>query len=255
MRIKGFAFLVGTMAAGLMLPGCLTGPLHSPNPLGHPNPHRDLATQEQYPLRSAPDKEEVDRRFEEHYPGTVNWLWVWGRDRWFDLLDVVSWDIGFGRGFGVNAHLTEFAQAGTGWWDGSHWGMRGRTWGVWDEHRNHRGLGPFYWIEVERTPQWGTKTVHGQDYKYTGWDLFEKSSDKRTDNDWSEVGGNANILAIGARAAASPVEVLDFAAGLFPPGLIANVMGYHHPVFDVMGDDTWADLHRVMLEERGLGGE
>ena len=88
MRIKGLAFLAGTVAAGMLLPGCLTGPLHSPNPLGHPNPHRDLATQAQYPLRSAPDKEEVDRRFEETYPGTINWLWVWGRDRWFDLLGV-----------------------------------------------------------------------------------------------------------------------------------------------------------------------
>jgi len=253
MGMKRFSFLLGSVLGCVMLSGCVTGPVRSPNPLGHPNADRDLATETQYPIESSPVKEEVDRVFEERYPGTINWLWVWGKDRWFDLLDVVSWDISFGRGFGVNAHLTEFGQAGIGWWDGQSWGSRGRAWGMWTESRVHRGLGPFYWLEIERDVDWGTKSVFGHDYKYTGWDLFEESGNKATDHDWSEVGGNANLFAVGARASASPIEVVDLAGGLFPPGLIANVIGYHHPVFDIMADDTHSQIEAELAEEKGLG--
>ncbi len=253
MGMKGFTLLLGTVAAGAMLTGCVTGPNRSPNPMGHPNPDRDLATQEQFPLKSSAEKEEVDRQFEEQYPGVVNWVWVWGKDRWMDLLDVVSWDVSFGRGFGVNAHLTEYAQAGIGWWDGKSMGMRGRVWGTWDESNEHRGLGPFYWVEVERTPDWGTQSIHDNSYKYTGWDLFEESGNRMSDDDWADVGASANLLAVGARAGASPIEAVDFVAGLIPVSLITNIMGYHQPVFDIQGDDTWAGIEEQLREEKGLG--
>ena len=252
MGMNRVAFLVGAAATAVLVSGCVGGPLRSPNPLGHASTHDDLATGEQFPLRSSPTKDEVDRQFEEQYPGVVNWLYVWGKDRWFDLTDVISWDIGFGRGFGVNVAATEFAQAGLGWWDGRHMGQRGRAWGVWDEHSVDRGLGPFYWIEFERTPVYGTQSIFDHEYKYTGWDLFEEGDSKITNNDWSEVGGHARLLAVSAGVHASPIEAVDFVAGVLPVGLIANVVGYHYPIFDIMGDDTHSQIEQDLREEKGL---
>ena len=250
--MKRVHLLIGAVAAA-GLTGCVGGPARSPNPLGNNDPHRDLATSEQFPLRSSAVKEEVDRQFEQEHPGVVNWLYVWGADRWFDLMDVVNWDISVGRGFGANIHITEFAQAGINWWDGTSWGQRGRSWGVWETSEEDRGLGPFYWVEIERKPTWGTQNIFDHEYKYTGWDMQEDAFSKATHNDWSEVGGMVHIFAVGASASASPIEAVDFLAGLFPVGLVANVAGYHHPLFDLMHDDTHAQIEKRLREEKGLG--
>lgn len=220
--------------------------------MGHAGERQDIATNEQYPLRSSPVKEEVDRVFEERYPGVVNWAYVWGRDRWFDLMDVVSWDVSVGRGFGANLAATEYLQAGLNWWDGRSWGQRGRAWGMWDEHSVDRGLGPFYWIEYERAPVWGTQNLFGHDYKYTGWDLLESGTASTINNDWSELGGSAHLFAVGASAHASPIEAVDFVTGLLPVGLVANLIGYHHPIFDVQNDDVHSAIEKELREEKGL---
>ena len=250
--MKRVHLLIGSVAAA-SLAGCVAGPARSPNPLGNNDPHRDLATGEQYPLKSSAVKEEVDRQFEQQHPGTVNWLYVWGKDRWFDLMDVVSWDICVGRGFGVNAHLTEFAQVGVNWWDGTSWGQRGRSWGVWETSEEDRGVGPFYWVEIERHPTWGTQNLFSHEYKYTGWDIQEDPLDKAVHGDWSEVGAMVHVFAVGAEAAVSPIEAVDFVAGAFPVGLVANVLGYHHPLFDLMKDDTHSEIEKQMRAEKGLG--
>jgi hypothetical protein len=252
--MKRVSFVFGTLAAGVLAAGCVGGPSRSPNPLGHASPNKDLATQEQYPLRSGAVKEEVDRKFEEAYPGTINWLYVWGKDRWFDLLDVASVNIDAGRGFGFNIHLTEFAQIGLNWWDGTSWGMRGRTWGTWETHEVDRGLGPFYWIEFERRPTWGTQSLFNHDYKYTGWDILEDADDAKVGHhDWSEVGASVHLFALGAGVSVSPIEAVDFVAGLFPVSLVANVAGYRDPVPDIMADDTWSQIKRELEDEKGLG--
>lgn len=250
--MKRVQLLIGVVAAA-SLAGCVGGPARSANPLGNNDPNRDLATQEQFPLQSDPVKEEVDRQFEMQHPGTVNWLYVWGKDRWFDLMDVASWNLSFGRGFGVNVHATEFAQLGVNWWDGVSWGQRGRSWGVWTTSEVDRGAGPFYWVEHERHPNWGTKTLFDHEYKYTGWDLQEASGSKAIHQDWSEVGGLVHLFAVGAEANLSPVEAVDFVAGLFPPTLIANLFGYHHPMIDIMDDDTHSQIEQQLRAERGLG--
>jgi hypothetical protein len=251
--MKRVSCVLGTLAVGALAAGCVGGPSRSPNPLGHASPNKDLATQEQYPLRSSAVKEEVDRQFDERYPGTINWLFVWGKDRWFDLLDIGGFNLDWGRGFGVNVCLTEFAQVGVNWWDGESWGMRGRTWGHWETSEVDRGLGPFYWVELERHPVWGTQSLFDQDYKYTGWDLHETADPKITNGDWSEVRGKVHVLAIGAGARLSPVEAVDFVVGLFPVSLIANIVGYREPVPDLMADDTWSQMERQLEDERGLG--
>jgi hypothetical protein len=253
MGMKTVKFLLGVAAVSLLAPACASGPLRSGNPGGHSSSHHDQATGRQFPLQSAPDKAEVDRVFDERHPGTVQWLGVWFTDRWFDLLDVASWDISAGRGFGVNAHITEFGQAGLNWWDGSHWGQRGRAWGMWDTSSVDRGLGPFYWIEYERQSEWGTKTLFGHDYKYTGWDLFETGDLKDVRGDWSDTGARVNLFALGAGAAVSPIEAVDFVAGLNPIGLIANVLGYHHPVWDLGSDDEHSQIEAELRSEKGLG--
>ncbi len=244
MGTKGFAFLVGTVAAGALLSGCSTPPKPG---------HGQTAHDQVYPLERSADREEVDRRFDEAYPGALNWGWVWFRDRWFDLWDIPSWDIQFGRGFGVNVTATEYAQAGIGWWDGMSLGERGRSWGMWDEHVVHRGLGPFYWVEIERTPKWGTKNLFDHEYKYTGWDLFEESGNKAAHHDWADLGAGANVLAVGASVAASPVEAVDFIAGLIPIQLVTGWFGAHQPVFDIKSDDTYNRMAHELAEEKGLG--
>jgi hypothetical protein len=251
--MKRVSCMLGTLAVGALAAGCVVGPSRSPNPLGHASPNKDLATQEQYPVRSSASKEEVDRQFDERYPGTINWLFVWGKDRWFDLLDVAGFNLDWGRGFGVNVTLTEFAQVGLNWWDGQSWGMRGRTWGHWDTHEVDRGLGPFYWVELERHPAWGTQSLFDHDYKYTGWDLHETADPKVSNGDWSELRAKVHVLAIGAGARLSPVEAVDFVVGLFPVSLVANIVGYREPVPDVMADDTWSQMERLLEDEKGLG--
>lgn len=250
--MKRVHLLIGAVAAA-SLAGCVGGPARSANPMGNNDPHRDLATGEQFPLRSSPVKEEVDRQFEQQYPGVANWAYVWGKDRWFDLLDVVNWNLSAGRGFGFNAHVTEFGQAGINWWDGASWGMRGRAFGVWKTDEEDRGFGPFYWVDIERTPEWGTKSLWKHEYKYSGWDFEEASGCKATHGDWSEVGGMVHLFAVGAEVSASPIELVDFAVGLFPVGLVANLAGYHHPIPDIMGDDTHSELEKSLRDEKGLG--
>lgn len=250
--MKRVHLLIGAVAAA-SLAGCVGGPARSPNPMGNNDPHRDLATQEQFPLRSSAVKEEVDRQFEQQHPGVANWLYVWGKDRWFDLIDVVSWNLSAGQGFGVNAHLTEFAQVGMNSWEGSSWGTRGRAFGVWKTSEEDRGFGPFYWVEIERTPTWGSQTLFRHEYKYTGWDMQEAAGSKAIDGDASEVGAKLHVFAVGAEIAASPIEAVDFLVGLFPVGLVANVVGYHHPVFDIMGDDTHSEIEKALRAEKGLG--
>ena len=247
------SFLLSTVVAALIAAGCVGAPTRSPNPLGHASTHKDLATQEQFPLRSSPVKEEVDRVFEEEHPGVVNWIFVWGKDRWFDLMDIISWDVHFGRGFGANLALTEYAQIGLNWWEGTALGQRGRAWGMWHEESVDRGLGPFYWLEYERSPTWGTQSLFDHEYKYMGWDLLEESPNKAGHNDWSEVGGSVNLFAVGARAFASPIEAVDFIAGLIPIQLVTNIIGYHQPVFDIQGDDTWSELRDDLARDMGLG--
>jgi hypothetical protein len=214
MGTKGFAFLVGTLAAGALLSGCVSDPVRS----------------------------EVSREYNEAYPGFLDKTGNWAGDSGLDLLDVISYDVQFGRGFGVNAHITEYLQAGIGWWDGTSVGQRGRAWGMWEESMIHRGLGPFYWVEVERHPQWGTKSLWEHEYKYTGWDLLEENGSKAIENDWSEVGASAQVLAIGLRAAVSPIEAVDFVAGFLSLGNI-----------DIRNDDTRAVIERDLREEKGLG--
>ena len=250
--MKRVHLLIGAVAAA-GLTGCVGGPARSPNPLGNNDPHRDLATSEQFPLRSSAVKEEVDRQFEQEHPGVVNWLYVWGADRWFDLMDVVNWDISVGRGFGANIHITEFAQAGINWWDGTSWGQRGRSWGVWETSEEDRGLGPFYWVEIERKPTWGTQNIFDHEYKYTGWDIQEDPLNKAVHGDWSEVGGKVHLFAAGVGARLSPVEAVDFVAGLCPIGLVTNLMGYHEPIPDITGDDTHSVIMKELQDEKGLG--
>jgi hypothetical protein len=250
--MKRVHLLIGAVAAA-SLAGCASSTSQSSDPQGTNDPNRDVATGERAPFHSDPVKEEVDRQFEMEHPGTLSWFGVWAVDRWYDLWDVLGWDLSFGRGLGVNVHVTEFAQLGLNWWDGQSWGQRGRAWGVWTTSEEDRGIGPFYWVEHDRQPNWGTKNLFEHEYKYTGWDLDEESGNKANHQDWTEVGGLVHLIAIGAEVNVSPIEAVDFVAGLFPPTLIVNLFGYHHPLFDIMEDDTHSKIEKDLRAEKGLG--
>jgi hypothetical protein len=227
MGTKRFAYLaVGLVAAGALLTGCSTV-----------NPERD----------------EVDRQYAEQNPTAGKKAGTWFGDRWYDLTDIIKADLAFGMGIGVNIHATEILQAGIGTWDGTSVGLRARSFGKWEESKTHRGLGPWYWVDVERTPIWGTSQISMHEYQYTGWDIMEETGDKAIDHDWSELGASVQIIAIGAHVAGSPLEAVDFLAGLIPISLIENLFGGTMPAWDIMDDDAYARLAAELEEEQGLG--
>lgn len=206
-----------------------------------------------YPVRNEPTVDEVNRVFNEKCPGALGWTGVWLGDRWADLLDVFSLNLSFGQGIGVNLHATEFLEAGLNWWEGTSLGMRGRAWGVWDSDEWDRGLGPFYWVELERTPTAGTRNLFNHEYKYVGWDFQENSLNKAAHEDWSHVGGALHVLFIGAEAGVSLLEAADFIAGWLPLGPILGWCGMEQPVWDISRDDTWSQMARELEAEKGLG--
>lgn len=206
-----------------------------------------------YPTANTPAVNEVNRVFNEQCPGFLGWTGVWFTDRWYDLLDVAQLNLSFGRGLGANLHVTELAQVGLNWWDGTAMGMRGRAWGVWETSEWDRGIGPFYWVDVARQPTSGTKSLFNHEYKFAGWDFDENSLNKASHDDWSSVGGVLHLGVVGAEAGLSPLEAVDFLSGLLPLGPVTGWLGMEQPVFDMQRDDTWSTVARELEAEKGLG--
>jgi len=258
---SAFAAVLGSVAVACLSAGCVSFPdTEVPTPPwfdsgSHPSPHHDDAEATLYPLRSSAVKAEVDKEFEAQHPGFMGWFFSYWKDRLLDLQDVVSADIAVGRGLGVNFRPTEYAQVGLGWYDGVKVGWRQRAAGWWDEKRVERGASAFYWMEIDRKARWGTKTLFGQDYEYTGWDIWEDHTNKRCEHDWSDFGAGFTLAFLGADVNLSPGEFVDFVAGIFPVTFIQNCLGYHNPTFDLSGDDTWSQLRDQLVRERGISEE
>ena len=259
--MKRVHLLLGVAAAATLVAGCTNCPSKPPRKSAATTVSSDGSDvmdcpsvwKQQYPLRNSPTVDEVNCVFNERCTGGLGWTGVWLGDRWFDFLDVFHLNLAFGQGIGVNAHLTEFLELGLNWWEGTSLGLRGRVWGVWDSKEWDRGAGPFYWVELDRTPVSGTKSLFNHEYRYVGWDFQENALNKASHDDWSDVGITVHLLFIGAEIGVSPLEAADFIAGILPLGPILGWCGVTQPIWDIQRDDTWSQMAREMEAEKGLG--
>ncbi|MHC4924528.1 MAG: hypothetical protein ACYTG4_10705 [Planctomycetota bacterium] len=260
---SGLAVALGMVAAALVTTGCVSfpdaeQPLHTGMVVdvygSHTSAHHDDAEGTFTPLQSSSVKLQVDKEFSERHPGFLGWFTTYWKDRLLDLHDIVQFDVAVGRGFVVNVRPTEYGQLGLGWYDGAKVGWRKRASGWWTEDRVERGFGPFYWLEVKRSADWGTKTLFNHNYDYTGWDIWEEDT-KAAERDWADVGASVVIFFFGADVNVSPVEIFDAVFGWDPISFIQNIWGYHTPNFDLSGDDTWNAIKEELIEERGIDVE
>ena len=104
-------------------------------------------------------------------------------NRVLDAIDIARVNIGIGCGFGFNIRATELAEIGYGQYSTTRFGMKGRVMPVYDEKIDEGGIGFLGWVNgcLQRDP--------------------------------SEVGADLHLGVIGAQAAVSLVEVVDFVAG------------------------------------------
>lgn len=104
-------------------------------------------------------------------------------NRVLDAVDVFRLNIGIGCGFGFNIRATELAEIGYGQYSTTRFGMKGRVMPVYDEKIDEAGIGFLGWVNgcLQRDP--------------------------------SEVGADLHLGVIGAQAAVSLMEAVDFVAG------------------------------------------
>lgn len=163
---------------------------------------------------------------------------IYFKDRALDLTDIVTADLSLGDGFLVNAHATKFLQAGGGFFNGLRYGLLRRSFGTWHDDRTEGGIAAgfnLYWVDVKRTPIWGTSTLFDQEFKYEGPDYLDNR-----DRHWSDFGATVHFAFLGASLNVSPFQLVDFVAGVFAiPSIYPTILG---PEMDPADDDTRARL-------------
>lgn len=141
-------------------------------------------------------------------------------NRWFDLIDIVDFSIGYGPGFLINARVTKMVQLVGGWSNSWRVGFRGRSAGIWRENRKECGVSLLYYQTVKRE-------------KISGW--VESFRVDEMDLDTSDVYGgdkDRSFWGVGATVHVGilvdvnvrPMQVADFILGLL--------------TVDVLEDDT-----------------
>jgi hypothetical protein len=162
-------------------------------------------------------------------------------DRFLDLTDIVTFDLGFGDGFLFNAHATKWLQLGVGYRDGVCFGVLPRSFGMWYENRKEGGLAlaPFvglYFKNLQREALWGTTTLFEHDVLYQGVDHMSNDT-----SHWSAIGVNLHLFLVGVDAGISPYEIFDFIFGWFGMPFLVPVdpVGFGSEV-DTANDDLRA---------------
>ncbi|MBX7245614.1 MAG: hypothetical protein K1X53_08940 [Candidatus Sumerlaeaceae bacterium] len=120
-------------------------------------------------------------------------------NRVLDLIDIGRLSIGIGCGFGVNVRVTELAEIGIGKYETTRFGMKGRVLPVYEENIDESGIAFLGWVNgcLQRDP--------------------------------TEIGADLHIGIIGAQAAVSLAEAIDFVAGF----LLIDLQG------DDLGPNPW----------------
>jgi len=136
-------------------------------------------------------------------------------DRFLDLTDIVTLNLGIGDGFLFNAHATKWLQLGAGYRDGVCFGVLPRSFGMWYEYRKEGGLAlaplfGLYYKNLQREALWGTTTLFDHDVYYKGADHMSNDT-----SHWSDIGVNFHFFLVGVDAGISPYEIVDFVFGWF----------------------------------------
>lgn len=193
---------------------------------------------------------EVEREYRERHSYGAR-IGLWFVDRFNDLTDVAQVDLSFGASPTwplVNAHITEFGEAGLGYFRGTRIGWKERSLGVWEEERSEYGVGPFYYTEIKRTTTAGTKFAWDHDWEYAGF-AFADGGGKPAETDLLDVGGLFHFIAIGASANISTFEVFDFVLGFEPIEFILLLTTATSETYvDFMKDDNFARLRQEMKD-------
>ncbi len=209
---------------------------------------------------------EVDREYESRF-GYFERVGTWFVDRINDAGDVVQVTGTYGFGLLANIHFTELGQLGIGWFEGGSISWEERAFGVYRNHRSEYGVGPYYYIDVERKcvaggiwplipffPSFRMYPTYAfrHDYSYSGLDILEKPVWKEDDGHYANVGFRFHLFCVGAEIDWSLSETLDWLLGWNPVGLILTLCNYYETPWDFMQDDTWHQVRIELEAERNL---
>jgi len=122
-------------------------------------------------------------------------------------LDMLSVQVGFGFGVHVNAHATRAAQVGFGGSAVSRFGFDGRQGGLCNESKGEFSLLPFTTEGFRRSNAFGG---------FTDYSIPEDCATLyRLHRDYMGLGAEATAAILNVGAEIHPVEIFDFAFGLF----------------------------------------
>lgn len=162
------------------------------------------------------------------------------KDRGLDLAQTVDVAVGLSEGLEFNLRATKLLQLGVGGYRGLYWvGVKDGLFDVWQEERSEFGVGPLYVHEVFRGD--GTRLL---DIRYPlfgdpGFREYANDLTHVSDRGWLDFGVTLNPVLFGVDLAISPVELVDFFAG------VAN--------YDPLQDDVFVPSERELA--RRLSGE
>jgi len=154
------------------------------------------------------------------------------RDVFYDLCDVLTLDVGWGKTangqyhnhpfhfflfdwFAFNVHVTKYVELGYGNWSGYKAGMLGRGLGVWREERYDGGFSLLviqnYSVNMTRVPTRGNSQLATRYADFHGYNI-----DLDEHNHWADVGTSWYFFILpGFDINLSPFEAIDFVSGLF----------------------------------------
>lgn len=152
--------------------------------------------------------------------GTHANIFDYFRDRGTDFLDVFLFRVSVARkarGIGARIRVTALAQVGGVYFEGEHFGLDRRGFGVWKERRTHGGLSLFSFTSVENDVIWGNYFLEDN----SPWMTFAERGLIRNGVYWDDgrrhpLSVNAEVqlgILPGLELGAYPLEILDFIAG------------------------------------------
>ncbi|MFG0320516.1 MAG: hypothetical protein ACF8XB_24810, partial [Planctomycetota bacterium JB042] len=172
--------------------------------------------------------------------GTVAPGCAYVKDRGLDLAQTVDVAVGISEGLEFNLRATKFVQVGFGGYRGLYWaGLKDGLLDVWQEERSEFGVGPLYVHEVFRADGARLLDIRYPLFGDPGFREHAADVTHLSDRGTFDIGVTLNPVLFGVDVSISPVELVDFLAG------IAQV--------DLLEDDVHVPAERDLV--RRLSGE